>query len=263
MRCGAPDGHHSWILALPAQCSRQPPTAHPRQSVQRSCPALRGCRLALPSCKTGPCLPAAGKAYEITYVRLKFHTSRPESFAIYKRSQAGGRWEPYQYYSASCWKTYGRPEGQYLRPGQEERVAFCTSEFSDISPLSGGNVAFSTLEGRPSAYNFEGSPVLQVRGERGWGAGLGCGWDTRSRGPQGSTKWQDTGTPVRSLGFPILTSRSLGCVCSFCGQLIMTWVDEGLPSQTEVSLPLGQSPVAPRSCGTAPHLTPSLCGWGN
>ncbi|XP_031533075.2 laminin subunit gamma-3 isoform X2 [Vicugna pacos] len=102
-----------------------------------------------------------GKAYEITYVRLKFHTSRPESFAIYKRSHAGGPWEPYQFYSASCQKTYGRPEGQYLRPGQDERVAFCTSEFSDISPLSGGNVAFSTLEGRPSAYNFEESPILQ------------------------------------------------------------------------------------------------------
>ncbi|XP_012876743.1 PREDICTED: laminin subunit gamma-3 [Dipodomys ordii] len=102
-----------------------------------------------------------GKAYEITYVRLKFHTSRPESFAIYKRSRAGGPWEPYQYYSASCQRTYGRPEGQRLRPGQDERVAFCTSEFSDISPLSGGNVAFSTLEGRPSAYNFEESPGLQ------------------------------------------------------------------------------------------------------
>ncbi|XP_004375822.1 laminin subunit gamma-3 [Trichechus manatus latirostris] len=102
-----------------------------------------------------------GKAYEITYVRLKFHTSRPESFAIYKRSRAGGPWEPYQYYSASCEKTYSRPERLYLHPGEDERVAFCTSEFSDISPLSGGNVAFSTLEGRPSAYNFEESPVLQ------------------------------------------------------------------------------------------------------
>lgn len=111
----------------------------------------------------GPCRPAAGKAYEITYVRLKFHTSRPESFAVYKRSGEDAPWEPYQYYSGSCLKTYGRPEGQYLRPGQDERVAFCTSEFSDISPLSGGNVAFSTLEGRPSAYSFEDSPVLQVR----------------------------------------------------------------------------------------------------
>ncbi|XP_077778709.1 laminin subunit gamma-3 isoform X1 [Podarcis muralis] len=102
-----------------------------------------------------------GKSYEITYVRLKFHTSRPESFAIYKRSHSNSPWIPYQYYSASCEKTYRKPEGQFLRPGQDERVALCTDEFSDISPLSGGNVAFSTLEGRPSAYSFDQSPILQ------------------------------------------------------------------------------------------------------
>lgn len=111
-----------------------------------------------------------GKAYEITYVRLKFHTSRPESFAIYKRSHAKGPWVPFQFYSASCQKTYGKQPRQYLRPGEDEQVAFCSDEFSDISPLSGGNVAFSTLEGRPSAYNFDGSPALQVSPERegGW-----------------------------------------------------------------------------------------------
>ncbi len=31
-----------------------------------------------------------------------------------------------------------------------------------MTPLSGANVAFSTLEGRPSAYNFEHSPELQA-----------------------------------------------------------------------------------------------------
>ncbi|XP_025033164.1 laminin subunit gamma-3 [Python bivittatus] len=102
-----------------------------------------------------------GKSYEITYVRLKFHTSRPESFAIYKRNWAEGPWSPYQFYSASCRKTYGKPERQFLRSGEHEQVAFCTDEFSDISPLSGGNVAFSTLEGRPSAYSFDQSPLLQ------------------------------------------------------------------------------------------------------
>lgn len=117
-----------------------------------------------------------GKAYEITYVRLKFHTSRPESFAIYKRSHAEGPWVPFQYYSASCEKTYGKHPRHYLRPGEDEQVAFCTDEFSDISPLSGGNVAFSTLEGRPSAYNFDGSPALQV--PPGWEGG----W---VRGPPG------------------------------------------------------------------------------
>ncbi|XP_016112626.1 laminin subunit gamma-1-like [Sinocyclocheilus grahami] len=102
-----------------------------------------------------------GKAFEITYVRLKFYTSRPESFAIYKRTEENGPWQPYQYYSASCRKMYRRDNKGFIRPGENEMTALCTDEFSDISPLTGGNVAFSTLEGRPSAYNFDQSPVLQ------------------------------------------------------------------------------------------------------
>lgn len=48
----------------------------------------------------------------------------------------------------------------YVHGGEETR-ALCTSEFSDISPLTGGEVAFPTLEGRPSAYNFDNSKELQ------------------------------------------------------------------------------------------------------
>lgn len=69
---------------------------------------------------------------------------------------------PYQYYSSSCEKTYHKANRGFIRTGQDEQQALCTDEFSDISPLTGGNVAFSTLEGRPSAYNFDNSPVLQV-----------------------------------------------------------------------------------------------------
>ncbi|KAI4794187.1 hypothetical protein KUCAC02_032220, partial [Chaenocephalus aceratus] len=112
------------------------------------------------------CAPSAGKAFDITYVRLKFHTSRPESFAIYKRTREGGPWVPYQYYSGSCEKTYRKAGRGFIRTGEDEQQALCTDDFSDISPLTGGNVAFSTLEGRPSAYNFDNSPVLQVSGSR-------------------------------------------------------------------------------------------------
>ncbi|KAB0376750.1 hypothetical protein FD755_011194 [Muntiacus reevesi] len=101
------------------------------------------------------------KAFDITYVRLKFHTSRPESFAIYKRTREDGPWIPYQYYSGSCENTYAKANRGFIRTGGDEQQALCTDEFSDISPLTGGNVAFSTLEGRPSAYNFDNSPVLQ------------------------------------------------------------------------------------------------------
>ncbi|XP_067003262.1 laminin subunit gamma-1 [Anabrus simplex] len=102
-----------------------------------------------------------GKAFDITYVRLWFHSPRPESFAIYKRTSEDGPWIPYQFYSATCRDTYGLPDSSYTRKGPEEARALCTAEYSDISPLTGGNVAFSTLEGRPSAYSFENSPELQ------------------------------------------------------------------------------------------------------
>ncbi|XP_070532708.1 laminin subunit gamma-1-like [Ptychodera flava] len=101
-----------------------------------------------------------GKSFEVTYVRLKFHTSRPESFAIYKRTSKDGQWIPWQYYSGSCRRIYG-VENRGVVTIQDETKALCTDEFSDISPLTGGNVAFSTLESRPSAYDFDNSPVLQ------------------------------------------------------------------------------------------------------
>ena len=101
-----------------------------------------------------------GKAYDITYTRLKFISSRPESFAIYKKTTMDGDWIPWAYFSASCKSTFGIPEMSPILPGNEA-VAQCTRDFSDISPLSMANIPFSTLEGRPSAEAFEESEVLQ------------------------------------------------------------------------------------------------------
>jgi laminin gamma 1 len=101
-----------------------------------------------------------GKSFDINYIQIKFHSSRPESFAIYKRTYEHGPWVPYQYYSASCRETYNVPLNQIVLPGSED-VALCTDEFSDIAPLTGSSVVFGTLEDRPSAYNFENSPDLK------------------------------------------------------------------------------------------------------
>ncbi|VEN35194.1 unnamed protein product, partial [Callosobruchus maculatus] len=100
------------------------------------------------------------KAFDITYLRLIFYSPRPESFFISKKTGNSGPWIPYQYYSATCRDTYGQPDLTHTNRGEETR-ALCTSEYSDISPLRDGNVAFGTLEGRPSAYNFDNSPELQ------------------------------------------------------------------------------------------------------
>jgi coxsackievirus/adenovirus receptor len=102
-----------------------------------------------------------GKEYEVTYIRLKFYSSRPESFAIYKRKTENDPWLPWQFYSGSCERTYNLPRRGIIT-SENENTAICTDEYSDISPLTGGSVPFSTLEGRPGAFEYESSLVLQV-----------------------------------------------------------------------------------------------------
>lgn len=102
-----------------------------------------------------------GKAFDVTYVRLKFFSPRPMSFAIYRKRKDDEDWLPFQYYSYNCMDTYGVPDMPILTRDNETK-ALCTSEYSDITPLTGGDIIFTTLEGRPSKHDFENSPVLQV-----------------------------------------------------------------------------------------------------
>lgn len=101
-----------------------------------------------------------GKAFDITYIRLRFHSPKPESFAIFKKTTQDFAWLPFQYYSGTCSSTYNVTELTEA-PSEDETKALCTSEFSDISPLTGGNVIFRTLDGRPSAKDILKSVELR------------------------------------------------------------------------------------------------------
>lgn len=59
-----------------------------------------------------------GKSYDITYVRLKFISPRPESFVIYKKTTTESEWEPWQYYSGSCRSTFKLQDKQPILPGE-------------------------------------------------------------------------------------------------------------------------------------------------
>jgi netrin receptor unc-5 len=101
-----------------------------------------------------------GKKYEITYVSLQFCSARPDSMAIYKSMDYGKTWVPFQFYSSQCNAVYGKnPAGLITKANEQE--ALCTDAYSTIDPHKGARVALSTLEGRPSAYDFDNSPVLQ------------------------------------------------------------------------------------------------------
>ncbi|XP_034250922.1 netrin-3-like, partial [Thrips palmi] len=98
-----------------------------------------------------------GKKYELTYVSLQFcpRAVKPDSLAIYKSMDYGKTWQPWHFYSSQCRRVYGRPNRATITRANEQE-ALCTDASSASS-----RIAFSLLEGRPSAADFDYSPVLQ------------------------------------------------------------------------------------------------------
>lgn len=105
-----------------------------------------------------------GKKYELTYVSLQFcpRAAKPDSIAIYKSIDYGKTWQPFQFYSSQCRRVYGRPNRATIAKANEQEARCSDSHrYGPGGEGTAGRVAFSTLEGRPSAPDFDNSPVLQ------------------------------------------------------------------------------------------------------
>ena len=102
------------------------------------------------------------KKYNIAFIRIRFHTIRPHSFAIYKKStySLDEKWLPYQFYSRTCKETYGVSD-KTIVTFSNQKLALCTEKYSGMIPLSGGNVAFLTLDHRPGKNEFDRYVELQ------------------------------------------------------------------------------------------------------
>lgn len=107
-----------------------------------------------------------GKKFELTYVSLLFcpNAIKPDSMAIHKSSDYGKTWQPFQFYSSQCKKLYGRPAKQQITKfNEQEPRCLDHNRFANdgMSGIQGSRIAFSTLEGRPSAADFDASAILQ------------------------------------------------------------------------------------------------------
>uniref|UniRef100_A0A8C4X5F4 Netrin 5 n=1 Tax=Erpetoichthys calabaricus TaxID=27687 RepID=A0A8C4X5F4_ERPCA len=107
-----------------------------------------------------------GRRFELTYISLQFCFGQTQedtfwSTSILKSMDFGRTWKPYQFYSPQCQEQFGRPSHMVVSSRAHENEALC----SDPRPLQqhrGGLVlAFSTLDGRLSAPDYEYSPILQ------------------------------------------------------------------------------------------------------
>ena len=81
---------------------------------------------------------------------------------IYKSTDYRRTWIPFQFYSSACRKIYGRsPRATVARANEQEPM--CTDPAATVASATTGpdRIAFVALEGRPSAAEFDGSPVLQ------------------------------------------------------------------------------------------------------
>lgn len=107
-----------------------------------------------------------GKKFELTYVSLLFcpNAIKPDSMAIHKSADYGKTWQPFQFYSSQCKKLYGRPAKQQITKfNEQEPRCLDHNRFANdgMSGIQGSRIAFSTLEGRPSAADFDASAILQ------------------------------------------------------------------------------------------------------
>lgn len=99
-----------------------------------------------------------GKKYELTYISMQFCNQKPHSLAIFKSMDHGKSWQPFQYYSGDCRDVWDRDHRVSISRANEQEALCLDSHLQDGA---GTRVAFSTLADRPSAEDFENSPVLQ------------------------------------------------------------------------------------------------------
>uniref|UniRef100_A0A5K3F9D3 Netrin-A n=1 Tax=Mesocestoides corti TaxID=53468 RepID=A0A5K3F9D3_MESCO len=106
-----------------------------------------------------------GKRFEIFYISLQPCGPLPDSIALYKSSDFGRTWKPWQYFSTDCYRAFGLPtssEHNAQISSANIQEVLCVAIKPPVKYNAQGQVsnviAFSTTIGRPTSQSW--SPAL-------------------------------------------------------------------------------------------------------
>ncbi|CAH8665549.1 unnamed protein product [Heterobilharzia americana] len=107
-----------------------------------------------------------GKRFEVYYISLQPCGQLPDSIALYKSSDFGVTWKPWQYFSTDCYRAFRLPTSNEhnaqisLANIQEVLcVALKSQESHDSLGQSSNVIAFSTTIGRPSTQPWSSALI--------------------------------------------------------------------------------------------------------
>ncbi|KAG6444669.1 hypothetical protein O3G_MSEX003477, partial [Manduca sexta] len=103
-----------------------------------------------------------GQEFHVAYVFVRMGNSpRPGLWVLEKSTDYGKSFKPWQYFSESpqdCERYFGK---ESLQPITRDDSVICSTEYSKIVPLEGGEIPISLLNYRPSSDKYFNSSVLQ------------------------------------------------------------------------------------------------------
>ncbi|XP_017779043.1 PREDICTED: laminin subunit alpha isoform X2 [Nicrophorus vespilloides] len=103
-----------------------------------------------------------GQEFHVAYVYVKMGNSpRPGLWVLEKSVDYGKTFSPWQYFGesrADCMAHFG---DKSLDPITKDDSVICTTDYSKIVPLEGGEIPIPLLKDRPSASHYFNSSVLQ------------------------------------------------------------------------------------------------------
>ncbi|KAK7100839.1 laminin subunit alpha-like isoform X2 [Littorina saxatilis] len=103
-----------------------------------------------------------GQEFHVAYVFIRMANSpRPGVWVLERSIDYGKTWNPWQFFAdtpSDC--------NKFFEAAADESIYFddqvlCTTQFSKVVPLEGGEIVVSLVNGRPSAENFSNTDILQ------------------------------------------------------------------------------------------------------